>query len=58
MIVIDIKLPDISGLDASLLLKLHDKTKNIPITAVTVCVTPEDKAHALERDAMPISLSQ
>jgi two-component system, cell cycle response regulator DivK len=48
LIVMDIKLPDISGLDATLLLKKDDQTKNIPIIAVTACITPEDKANALK----------
>jgi len=48
LIVMDIKLPDISGLDATLLLKKDDQTKAIPIIAVTGCVTPEDKANALK----------
>jgi len=48
LIVMDIKLPDISGLDAILLLKKDDRTKNIPVIAVTGCVTPEDKANALK----------
>ena len=39
LIVMDIKLPDISGLDATLLLKQDDQTRNIPIIAVTACVT-------------------
>lgn len=49
LIVMDIKLPDISGLDATVLLKKDDQTKDIPIIAVTACVTPEDKANALAR---------
>jgi two-component system cell cycle response regulator DivK len=48
LIVMDIKLPDISGLDATLLLKKDDQTKAIPIIAVTGCVTPADEANALE----------
>jgi CheY-like chemotaxis protein len=48
LIVMDVKLPDISGLDAILLLKKDDRTKNIPIIAVTGCVTPGDKANALK----------
>ena len=48
LIVMDIKLPDISGFDATLLLKRDDQTKGIPIIAVTACVTPEDKATALK----------
>src|SRR5215472_15724366 len=49
LIVIDIRLPDISGLDATLLLKKDDQTKNIPIIAVTAFVTPEDEADASKR---------
>src|SRR5215831_136060 len=48
LIVMDSKLPDISGLDATLLLKNDEQTKNIPIIAVTACATPEDKANALK----------
>src|SRR5262249_35840677 len=47
LIVMDINLPDISGFDATLLLKKDDQTKNIPIVAVTAFVTPADKANAL-----------
>jgi two-component system, cell cycle response regulator DivK len=47
LIVMDIKLPDISGLDVTLLLKKDDQTKNIPIIAVSAFVTPADKANAL-----------
>jgi len=49
LIVMDIKLPDISGLDATLLLKKDDQTKDIPIIAVTAFVTPEDEADSLKR---------
>ena len=48
LIVMDINLPDICGLDATLLLKNEDQTKDIPIIAVTACVTPGDKANALK----------
>ena len=48
LILMDIKLPDISGLDATLLLKKDDRTKNIPIIAVTACISPDDKASALK----------
>src|SRR6201993_5000066 len=47
LIVMDIKLPDISGLDATVLLKEDDRTKNIPIIAVTAFITPADEASAL-----------
>lgn len=48
LILMDVKLPDISGLDATLLLKQDGQTKDIPIIAVTACVTSEDKATALK----------
>jgi len=48
LIVMDIRLPDISGLDATLLLKQNDQTKSIPVVALTALVTPEDQANALE----------
>src|SRR5271168_2776145 len=46
LIVMDIKLPDICGLDATLLLKQDEQTKNIPIIAVTGF--EKNKANALE----------
>src|SRR6201993_2738658 len=48
LIVMDINLRDICGLDATLLLKNGHQTKDIPIIAVTACVTPGDKANALK----------
>ena len=47
LILMDINLPDISGLDASVLLKKDDHTKDIPIIAVTAFATLADKANAL-----------
>src|SRR6202045_898816 len=48
LILMDIRLPDISGLDATRLLKKDDQTKNIPIIAVTALVTPAIEANACE----------
>ena len=48
LILMDIRLPDISGLDATRLLKKGDQTKNIPIIAVTALVTPAIEANAFE----------
>src|SRR5215470_18491096 len=48
LILMDIRLPDISGLDATRLLKNDDQTKNIPIIAVTALVTPAIEANAFE----------
>ena len=62
LIVMDINLPDISGLDATLLLKEDHQTKNIPIIAVTAFVTSGDKANALNSGcdayiAKPVNMS-
>src|SRR5215469_3808884 len=62
LILMDIQLPDISGLDATLLLKQDDQTKDIPIIAVTALVTPEDEAKALKSGcdayvAKPLNIS-
>src|SRR5215471_3558813 len=48
LILMDIRLPDISGLDATRLLKNDDQTKNIPIIAVTAFVSPGYEIEALE----------
>jgi two-component system, cell cycle response regulator DivK len=62
LILMDIQLPDISGLDAILLLKQDDQTRDIPIIAVTAFVTPEVKAKALKSGcdayvAKPLNIS-
>jgi two-component system, cell cycle response regulator DivK len=48
LILMDIRLPDISGLDVTRLLKQHDHTKAIPIIAVTAFAMPGDEKSALE----------
>jgi two-component system, cell cycle response regulator DivK len=48
LILMDIRLPNISGLDATRLLKNDDQTKKIPIIAVTAFATPGDQTTALE----------
>jgi two-component system, cell cycle response regulator DivK len=48
LILMDIGLPDISGLDATRLLKQDDRTKTIPIIAVTALATPEYQKKGLE----------
>ena len=48
LILMDIRLPDICGLDAIQLLKQEDLTKSIPIIAVTAFATPGDETKALE----------
>jgi two-component system cell cycle response regulator DivK len=61
LILMDIRLPDISGLDATRLLKQDHQTKCIPIIAVTAFAMRGDKAKALESGcdayiAKPITL--
>jgi two-component system, cell cycle response regulator DivK len=61
LILMDIGLPDICGLDVTRLLKLDDQTKTIPIVAVTALATPEHEKKGLESGcdayiAKPITL--
>src|SRR5215469_1750260 len=48
LILMDIRLPGISGFDVTRLLKEDNQTKAIPIIAVTAFATPEDETKALE----------
>src|SRR6201998_3463790 len=48
LILMDIRLPRLSGLDATLRLKQEDQTKAIPIIAVTAFATPGNETMALE----------
>jgi two-component system cell cycle response regulator DivK len=61
LILMDIRLPDISGLDVTRLLKQDDQTKTIPIIAVTALATAEYEKKGLESGcdayiAKPITL--
>ena len=48
LILMDIRLPDISGLDVTRLLKQDDQTKTIPIIAVTALANPEYEKKSFE----------
>jgi len=48
LILMDIRLPDISGFEVTRLLKQDNQTKNIPIIAVTAFATSGDETKALE----------
>ncbi|MFH1783570.1 MAG: response regulator [bacterium] len=48
LILMDILLPDINGLEAVKLLKAKPDTKDIPIVALTSLAMPDDRAHCLE----------
>ena len=48
LILMDIKLPDICGLDVTRRLKQDDLTKSIPIIAVTAFATAGDETKTLE----------
>ena len=48
LILMDIKLPDLCGLEVTRLLKQDDQTKCIPIIAVTAFAMPGDERKALE----------
>jgi two-component system cell cycle response regulator DivK len=47
LILMDIQLPDISGIDAIRRLKTDERTKAIPIIAVTAFALPSQKAEIL-----------
>jgi two-component system cell cycle response regulator DivK len=48
LILVDIRLPDISGLEVTRLLKQDDQTKTIPIIALTALASPEYEKKGLE----------
>jgi two-component system cell cycle response regulator DivK len=48
LILMDIRLPDISGLEVTRLLKQDDRTKTIPIIAVTALASPDYERKGLE----------
>lgn len=48
LILMDIQLPTISGLDATRILKADDATRHIPVIAVTAFAMNGDKAKVLE----------
>src|ERR1700724_926040 len=48
LILMDIRLPDICGLEVTRLLKQDEQTKTIPIIAVTALATPEYEKKGLE----------
>ena len=48
LILMDIRLPGISGFDVTRLLKQDSQTKAIPVIAVTAFATPGDETKALE----------
>ena len=48
LILMDIRLPDINGLEVTRLLKQDDRTKAIPIIAVTALASPEYERKGLE----------
>jgi two-component system, cell cycle response regulator DivK len=47
LILLDILLPDISGLEIARLLKQNHRTQNIPVIAVTALARPEDRESLL-----------
>ena len=61
LILMDIRLPDICGLEVTRLLKQDEQTRTIPIIAVTALATPEYEKKGLESGcdayiAKPITL--
>jgi two-component system cell cycle response regulator DivK len=63
LIVMDIRLPGIDGLEATRRLKSHPDTAGIPVVAVTAHAMPEDEARILEAGcqaylAKPLSFAE
>jgi DNA-binding response OmpR family regulator len=48
VIIMDINLPGMSGLDALAALRADPATKHIPVLALTAAASPRDQAHGLE----------
>ena len=48
VILMDIKLPGMSGIEATKVLKTFEETKNIPVIALTVANRPEDIKEGLD----------
>lgn len=48
LILMDIRLPGINGLDAIKMLKQHPSTRDIPVVALTANAMPGDRQKALE----------
>ena len=63
LILMDIQMPEMNGLDAIRHIRADDRTKNIPIVALTALAMPGDREKCLEAGAndyisKPISLRQ
>ena len=48
LILMDLQLPDLSGLDATRRIKAHDETRDIPVIAVTAFAMAGDEKKALD----------
>ncbi len=48
VVILDVGLPGISGLDVARRVRQHPATRNVPMIAVTGWVAPQDVARALE----------
>ncbi len=48
LILMDLQLPEINGMEAIKILKETDKTKNIPIAAVSANIREEEKVKAMK----------
>ncbi|NJL49137.1 MAG: response regulator [Leptolyngbyaceae cyanobacterium SM2_5_2] len=48
LVLLDIRLPDLTGLELTRLLKSHPATRTIPIIAITALASSQDKAEILQ----------
>lgn len=63
VILMDIKMPHVDGLEATRRLKANDATRPIPVIALTAHAMPEDRSQALaagaeEYESKPVELAR
>jgi two-component system, OmpR family, alkaline phosphatase synthesis response regulator PhoP len=51
LILLDIMMPDLDGMELLKILKIEDATASIPVAMLTARVEPKDKAAALQEEA-------
>ncbi len=52
LILLDIMMPDLDGMELLKILKIEDSTASIPVAMLTAKVEPKDKAAALQEEAV------
>ena len=63
LVIMDVTLPDVDGLDLTRQLKADDLTRNIPIIVLTACATAGDRERAMaagadDYDVKPVEIDR